>query len=298
MTSLRKFTVGFVLGLLVSLSFGSIAVLKGSGGVAGLQSASNVAITGGSIDGTVIGGSTPAAVTGTTVNGTTITASTRFIAPSGVVGTPGFGWSGNSGFYLGSGTQIWISDGGTYSGRILSGSWGLPSATALAWESGAAGTAADLTLVRDAANTLAQKNSTNDQIFRRYGANGGYEEWGSVSELLTLSTSGTTTDTAANLLPANSYIEGVTARVTTTITTATDWKLGDATIAGRFTAAQSGAQLTSGATVVGTVHFDLTGTSGPRQTAAAKLRVTTTGTPGAGVIRITVHYRAYIPPTS
>lgn len=119
---------------------------------------------------------------------------------------------------------------------------------------------------------------------------------GQISELITLSTSGTTTDSAANLLPADSIIESVVARVTTTITTATDWKLGDATIAGRFSPANS--TMTSGSTQVGTIQADQTGSSGPRQVAAAKLRITTTGTPGAGIIRVTVYYRQFIAPTS
>lgn len=130
----------------------------------------------------------------------------------------------------------------------------------------------------------------------KYSANGAQWIQGQASELLTLSTSGTTTDTSANLLPANSIIEAVVARITTTITTATDWKLGDPTTAGRFTAAN--ATMTAGTTDVGTVHVDQTGAAGPRQTAAAKVRVTTTGTPGAGAIRITVFYRQFIPPSS
>lgn len=119
---------------------------------------------------------------------------------------------------------------------------------------------------------------------------------GVASELITLSTAGTTTDSSANLLPANSIIESVVARVTTTITTATDWKLGDATTPGRFTAANS--TLTAGTTDVGLVHVDQAGAAGPRQTTAAKVRVTTTGTPGAGVIRVTVFYRQFTPPAS
>ena len=119
---------------------------------------------------------------------------------------------------------------------------------------------------------------------------------GEASELLTLSTLGTTTDTSANLLPANSIIESVVARITTTITTATSWQLGDATTAGRFTAANS--TMVAGTTDIGLVHVDVAGAGGPRQTAAAKLRVTTVGTPGAGVIRVTVFYRKFTPPTS
>ena len=42
-------------------------------------------INGGTVDGSVIGGTTPAAITGTTVNGTTITASTGFSGPGGSI---------------------------------------------------------------------------------------------------------------------------------------------------------------------------------------------------------------------
>jgi hypothetical protein len=88
----------------------------------------------------------------------------------------------------------------------------------------------------------------------------------------------------------------VCCRVNTLIATATDYKLGDATTAGRFTAASS--SLTVGQTLVGTVHADQTGAAGPRQTAAAKLRITTTGTPSAGAVRVTVFYRQFVAPTS
>lgn len=120
-----------------------------------------------------------------------------------------------------------------------------------------------------------------------------------LSEEITLSTAGTTTDSTAFLLPANSIIESVVARVTQTITTATDWKMGDATQAARFSPASSG--LAAGSTVVGLNHADptvATANLGPVQTSDAKLRVTTTGTPGAGKIRVTVFFRRFIPPQS
>ncbi len=132
-----------------------------------------------------------------------------------------------------------------------------------------------------------------------YDANGGYWERGYSSEEITLSTGGATTDSAANLLPADAILESVTARITTTITTATDWKLGDATTAARFTAAN--ATLVAGTTTVGLNHQKggvATDAAGPTQAAAAKVRVTTTGTPGAGKIRVTVFYRKFIAPTS
>lgn len=116
------------------------------------------------------------------------------------------------------------------------------------------------------------------------------------SELLTLSTSGTTTDTSANLLPANSIIRAVTARVTTTIATATSWAVGDPTTSARFSPANS--TLTAGTTSVGLTHVDQTGAAGPKQTSAAKVRITTVGTPSAGVIRLTACYDTFAAPTS
>lgn len=229
-----------------------------------------------------------------TATSPTFTATTKFLIPDGLVSalslafasapTNGWFYSGGSPHLAINGVDAFAWDGSSF--YIFSASGSLKF-----------GASNDVVITRDgAADVLAQKRANNDQIFRKYGANGGYQEWGSISELLTLSTVGATTDTAANLLPANANIEAVTARVTTTITTATDWKLGDATIAGRFSAAN--ATLVAGTTQVGLVHIDQTGTSGPRQTAAAKLRVTTTGTPGAGVIRITVYYSLWVPPTS
>jgi hypothetical protein len=127
------------------------------------------------------------------------------------------------------------------------------------------------------------------------------EQWcrGSMTELLTLSTSGTTTDTTNNLLPVDAIIESVVVRITTTITTATNWSVGDGTTAARF--CSSNATLTAGTTSTCLNHQKggvATDAAGPTQTAAAKVRITTTGTPGAGVIRITVFYRRMIPPTS
>lgn len=132
-------------------------------------------------------------------------------------------------------------------------------------------------------------------------ANGGLWKRGFNSEEITLSTGGVTTDSVANLLPADAILEAVVARVTQAITTATDWKLGDGTTAARFCAAQSGAQLSLGATVVGLAHQQggiSTNATGPVQSAAAKVRVTTTGTPGAGKIRVTVWFRQFVAPTS
>lgn len=155
----------------------------------------------------------------------------------------------------------------------------------------------DVIFVRDgAANTSAQKNGNADQLQRLYAANGAYWERGTASELVTLSTGGTTTDTSANLLPANSLIEAVVARVTTTITTATDWRLGDSNLDNRFTTNNS--TLASGTTDYGVRHVTQPDPNGPWQALAAKVRITTTGTPGAGAIRVVVFYRRFVAPTS
>lgn len=220
------------------------------------------------------------------------------VAANGTNAVPSYSFAGSSfdGFYWTSIGHVQYASNGTDTIDFGNGITLLATAQ-LGWTATIPTSALDTILQRDGApNTIAQVNGNNDQHWRQYGINGGYWQSSSISELLTLSIAGTTTDTTANLLPANAVIQGVIARVTTTITTATNWSLGDATIATRFSAANS--TMTAGTTQVGTKMADQTGTSGPIQTAAAKLRVTTTGTPGAGVIRITVFYQTFIPQTS
>ncbi len=118
-------------------------------------------------------------------------------------------------------------------------------------------------------------------------------------EEITLNTGGVTTDSTLNLLPANSIIEAVAWRVTTSISVAANWSLGDATTATRFVNAST--SLTAGNTGVGQLQMQgsvATDAAGPVQTTAAKLRVTTNANPGAGKIRITVYSRQFAPATS
>ena len=56
----------------------AITIADGGGVTIGDLTATTADIDGGTVDGAVIGGTTPAAITGTTVDGTTITASTQF----------------------------------------------------------------------------------------------------------------------------------------------------------------------------------------------------------------------------
>lgn len=165
---------------------------------------------------------------------------------------------------------------------------------------------ADTGLVRNSAGVLRVTNgSTGFGSLRAANlgvetANGAISNIRTVSESITLSTSGLTTDSTADLLPANSIILAVTARVTTAITTTTDWALGDAMTSNRFSAPNT--TLAAGTTVVGVRHQQgsvTTDATGPVQTSAGKLRITCTGpNPGAGAVRVTVTYLELTPPTS
>lgn len=109
-------------------------------------------------------------------------------------------------------------------------------------------------------------------------------------ELVTLATGAQTTDTTANLEPANSLLFGVTGVVNTTITSScTGWELGDATTAARFTANDT--TLTAGEKAIGKVQLTTgvaSATTGfSNAGTAAKIRITCAGgNPGAGKINV------------
>jgi len=114
------------------------------------------------------------------------------------------------------------------------------------------------------------------------------------SEVITLSTSGATTDSTEYLLPANSIIDIVTATVLTTITGSgvSAFTVGDSNVAARFA---TGVALTAGTTTVGITHQLANTTAanaGPGNASALKLRITATGgTAATGVVRVTVFGR-------
>jgi hypothetical protein len=112
----------------------------------------------------------------------------------------------------------------------------------------------------------------------------------------TLSTIATTTNTGLNCLPATAVIDAVAYRITVTITTAVSFTVGDGTTAARFCSTQN--TMTAGTTGICFVQADQTGAAGPRQTAAAAVRVTTNANPGAGAIRLIVYYHTWTAPTS
>lgn len=134
--------------------------------------------------------------------------------------------------------------------------------------------------------------------FRTLGASGGVWERTSATALITLTTSGTTTD-SASIIPADSIVEAVTYRVTTAITTAASFSIGDTTTATRFVSGATG--LTLGSTGVGLRHWlgsVSTDAAGPVFTAASVIRITTNVNPGAGAIRVQVWYRIFTAQTS
>lgn len=138
------------------------------------------------------------------------------------------------------------------------------------------------------ANVLAK-------LFTAQGDGGAKLEVKVIEEDITLATGATTTDSTANLLPANSVILCVIGEVLTTITAnATGWSLCDASTAARFTA--NNTALTAGTVGVGFLQWSGaadTEAKGPTQPAAAKLRITCAGgNAGAGAIRVTVFYLA------
>lgn len=123
-------------------------------------------------------------------------------------------------------------------------------------------------------------------------------EWikGATTEQITLNTGGTTTDSTADLLPANSIIEAVVSVIDVTVTTATTVQVGDPTTATRF---GSFPAMGAGNKSVGLNHRKgsvTTDAAGATQTAAAKIRITTDVNPGAGKVRVVVFYSQFVAP--
>lgn len=90
--------------------------------------------------------------------------------PDGALATPAIAWTSDlsTGFFRSGGGTIEYSSAGT-SQVLLGGGIALKSTAVFSWSSGVPSGTADLTLVRDAAaDTLAQRRTTNAQISRIY----------------------------------------------------------------------------------------------------------------------------------
>lgn len=208
-----------------------------------------------------------------------------------------FGGNGAAGFGLGIVTRLASTTTNSRDASLRSTFW--TTAT------DASRSAAYAVQLVDNAAALAEKwriagNGANTGVNETLtGSNGATMVTGTISENLTLNTASTTTDTTMDL-PANSIILAVTTRVTTTITTAVSFSVGDnSPNTARFSASAGG--MTAGSTRVGLDHMQggvATNANGPVQTATAKVRITTNANPGAGAIRITIHFATFTAPTS
>lgn len=124
-------------------------------------------------------------------------------------------------------------------------------------------------------------------------AKGAIDKWAYIEEEITLG-AGATTDSVANLLPANAFIKSVSGRVT--VAFAGTFKAGDSGVDDRFCSGVSGALNTT---------FEMMSQAVPtapycQGSAAQKARLTPSGGGAAagGKIRVTVFYEIVTPPTS
>lgn len=123
--------------------------------------------------------------------------------------------------------------------------------------------------------------------------------WHSAEEI-TLSTSGTTTDSSNNLIAANCILLGCTIIIRTTISGGgvTSVQVGESTTANRFTTLGT---LTAPTTAVGVNQLQggiTTDATGPVNFTARKLRLTANATPTQGKVFAIVHFIPLSPPTS
>ncbi len=100
--------------------------------------------------------------------------------------------------------------------------------------------AKDLSLLRDAANTLAQRNGTAAQtsrIYDTYASATDYHRLAIATARATATAMSGPSVTLTNIIPAGAVVVGVTCKVTTAITGATSFDIGTATDVDRFGAA-------------------------------------------------------------
>jgi hypothetical protein len=123
-----------------------------------------------------------------------------------------------------------------FGGRI-----GISSTGYLGFSSSSDATGAlDTIILRDAANTLAQRNGTNAQVTRiydTYTSATDYHRLAIATARATATAMSGATVTLTNIIPAGAVVVGVTCKVTTAITGATSFDIGTATDVDRFGAA-------------------------------------------------------------
>jgi len=115
----------------------------------------------------------PAGLATMTGTATATTSTVPLLLPDGTAVAPGLSWanSPHTGFFQ-SGSTMYFSHNNTGYIRFGTGLYISGSGGQLAWTAVTPGGAAEVVLERAAANTLALKNSTNNQTFRIYGSSG------------------------------------------------------------------------------------------------------------------------------
>jgi hypothetical protein len=207
-----------------------------------------------------------------------------------------------------SGQANSIAGNNTFSGRIdgqsdlrIAGNIQFSSTSPLGFTSGAYNGTLDTILDRDAAGVFRFSGATAGTTKGAYkviaDANGSYVSRNSASELLTLATGATTTNTAGNLAAASGIIDSILVRVTTTITTAANFTV---KVTGGNAFCQIGTAVTSNATLTAGTTYVLVPCAHADQyvASATTLTVTTNVNPGAGALRLTTVYRTLNAPTS
>jgi hypothetical protein len=146
--------------------------------------------------------------------------------------------------------------------------------------------------IGDGSNTtvIGLSSTTQSRMFGTFlstGANGQSTQLGQATTLLSALSGATVT--ATNLIPANCILLGVTARVTTAITGATTFDIGDGSTANRF---GDDIAIAAGTTANNCIAPALI-------TAATNVVLTANGSNfTAGAVRVTAHYMTLVAPTS
>jgi hypothetical protein len=210
----------------------------------------------------------------------------------------------SSGLYSGSSGIPGITANGTASAVFFTSGPELLPASLYAWASSSSFGSVDTGLSRCSAGVVcvgtgAQGNvagTLSAEILQENDGSFGSQQIHSPSACATsygttsVNTGSATTTTALNCLPANSVIDAIVYRVTTAITTAASFTVGQSGSASQFCSTQS------------TLTLGATGTCIPSayaaQASAAAVTVTFNTTPGAGAIRLIVYYHTWTAPTS
>jgi hypothetical protein len=175
-----------------------------------------------------------------------------------------------------------------YSGGVM-----VTSGSEVAWANSSTSvyTTLDVRLARDAAGVLAQRRGTNSQEYRLYGtytSDSNYQRMTIKSVRQTLSAlSGASATTTGTFIPDGAVVVGVTTRVSTLLTGATGYTIGDGTDADRW------GDITG--TAVGTTSDNRDWTAGTIECFTAGGNITLTAKTAnftAGAIEISVFYLA------